>query len=195
MIKIISNDNEDQVEEINKINLNKDVVFCSPSDNDIISFSSDGKIYLTMPNTLNISMIRQSFNPDMREYSFVNNLKISYPTGILPSFINDTAYTDVCLSFNKYSGIILDDPSPINMNNIDFKTSNESYHVIDQLKFRMIFNLYRMRETNPLQVITEHDPIATITLNRVFTGNEEMKFNNIYYIQNDFVYEKFTTHL
>ncbi len=109
---IIVIDNEtDLVDNFDKIDLKKDIVFCLPENaKEKISISFSGSIKVTMGDNFNISVVQNKFDAasPFRIWKMSSKLKFCMPRGVVPVFLkpsNNRSVANINVFYDEYLNV------------------------------------------------------------------------------------------
>ena len=189
---IIVIDNEvDLVDNFDKIDLKRDIIFCLPENaKEKLSVSFSGSIRVTMGDNFNISVVQNKFDASspFRIWKMLSKLKFCIPRGVVPVFLKPSnnrsvastnvfydEYLDVKILKGSYSKKELKSQDSIIYQNISVETTT---------------NKVILGEDIPTLILPESTVLFEIL--PVKTYLSEMDYcGKLYLIRNDEFYNRF----
>ena len=100
---IVVDSETDLIDNFDKIDLKKDIVFCLPQQSkEKISVSFSGSIRVTMGDSFNISVVQNKFDAasPFRIWKVPSKLKFCVPRGVVPLFVKPSNSRSVSSTYS-----------------------------------------------------------------------------------------------
>ena len=189
-IFVLDNEN-DIVDNIEKIDLNKDIVFSLPENaKEKIYVDFSGSIKVTLGDVFNLSMVQNKFDgaSPFRIWKMTSRLKFCFPRGVVPIFnkpSNNRSCISVNVSFEQYLNVKL------LKSNLLKKTVEFAGSIIyENLNIETTTNKVILGEDIPTLIIPEDTVLFEILPVKTYLSETDY-CGKLYLIKNDEFYHHF----
>ncbi len=189
---IILIDNEtDLVDNFDKIDLKKDIVFCLPENaKEKLSISFSGSIKVTMGDNFNLSVVQNKFDPNSpyRIWKMTSKLKFCVPRGVVPIFLkpsNNRSVVNINVFYDEYLDVKILKGS---YSKKEIKSQDSIIH--QNIAIETTTNKVILGEDIPTLIIPEGTPLFELLLVKTYLSETDY-CGKLYLIRNDEFYNRF----
>ena len=189
-IIVIDNEN-DLVDNFDKIDLKKDIVFCLPENaKEKLSVSFSGSIRVTMGDSFNISVVQNKFDAasPFRIWKMPSKLKFCLPRGVVPMFLkpsNNRSVSSTNVFYDEYLDVKI-----LKGSFSKKETRSQDSIIYQNISVETTTNKVILGEDIPTLILPESTVLFEIL--PVKTYLSEMDYcGKLYLIRNDEFYNRF----
>ncbi len=188
MLQRINDDNFDP-DIISEIDMSKNIIICTPSNNNIINENIDGSISIcnTHKHNLTAQIIEQNNYVHLQIHP---KIKMSIPKGIIPEFVEPI---DKPYIFKVYKKIDCYQNYETE-NEFNLSSSTPNYLSWQNFNLDVVIDAKKLIKTKKILELSEREKILTFYFKYIYFPGSTQKIPeilNTYYIQHNELYNQF----